>query len=76
MKCVLNYDFSLLLKKYNDFWKKKLLNLFSPHDLWIEFKKWVQGKIGKKISMYGHSGAILNTFQIDMEFPTLGEQKG
>ena len=26
--------------------------------------------------MYGHSGAILDTFQIGMEFLTLGEQKG
>ena len=26
--------------------------------------------------MYGHSGAIFDTFQIGVEFLTLGEQKG
>ena len=30
----------------------------------------------RKISLYGHSGAILNIFQIDVEFLTSGEQKG
>ena len=41
---------------------------------------WVQ-KVGareywRKIRLYGHSGAILNTFQIDVEFITLWKQKG
>ena len=41
---------------------------------------WVQkvgaGENSRKISLYGHSGAILKTFQIYVEFLTLGEQKG
>ena len=34
------------------------------------------GEIWRKISLYGDFGAILNTFQIDVEFLILGEQKG
>ena len=34
------------------------------------------GGNGGEISMYGHSGAIFDTFQIGVEFLTLGEQKG
>ena len=48
MKYVLNYENSLVMIKHNDFLKKKLVTLIFFHDLWIEFKKWVQGKIGEK----------------------------
>ena len=48
MKYVLNYENSLVTIKQNDFLKKKLVTLIVFHDLWIEFKKWVQGKIGEK----------------------------
>ena len=34
------------------------------------------GKILRSFSLHGHSGAFLNTFQIDVELLTLGEQKG
>ena len=67
MKQVLNFEILLVMLKQNDWLNKKLLNYFLS---W--FMHWVQkvgaGKNWWKISKHSHSGAILTTFQIDVEF--------
>ena len=51
------------------FLKKEFTKSIFFHDLWIEFKKWVQGEMGEKsgCTLYSHSGAILDTFSIGMK---------